>query len=251
MRDLVVRLQQTRTMKSAVSFMAEIGDRLGLPMVSVIEDCSRTTILEDEDGHKIAEPFDWPAGFAEHWVRENYTVYFPCAPARFGTLPYLLNYPIAARDEQLLPRQRRVLRELAGVGLVQSINVPVHLPCAQVAIVSWQGRKDGTESEQALEMSGELMAAAYFFMDLARRLREAHLPPPRLPQLSPRELECLAWAARGKSDQDIATICGLSPATVRCYIDTAGEKLDASTRTHAVALASELGLLHGARGLRH
>ena len=249
MRDLVTRLQHTDSMKCAVSLMAEIGVRMNHPTVAVIEDLSRTVLLNDEDGRRITEPFDWPSDFIEHWLRENYTVHFPGAHARLRTLPYVWNFPRAARDEKLSAKQRRVMRELADVGAMQAINVPVHLPRARVAIVSWLSHKEGVETERALDLSCELMAAAHFFMNLVLRSEKAHEPAEQLPTLSPRELESLAWAARGKSDQDIAAICTLSPATVRCYIDSAASKLGATTRTQAVAVASELGLLHGA--VRH
>ena len=231
--------------------LAEIGDTLNLPVVSVIEDLSRTALVEDEDGVRISEPFAWPPDFVEHWLRENYTLHYPVAQARLRHLPYVYSPPAAAKDEALLPRQRRVVRELAEVGIKHSIQVPVHLPRARVALVSWSTRAEENWAERALEVSCELMATAQFFMGLVlRREAAAQKQPSPLPVLSPRELECLAWVAQGKSDQDIATICRLSPATVRCYVDAASEKLDATTRTHAVALASELGLLHGALALK-
>jgi len=61
--------------------------------------------------------------------------------------------------------------------------------------------------------------------------------------LSARELECLAWAAQGKTYSDIAIVTGLSFGTVKTYLDTCRFKLNAVNLTHAVALAIIYGFL--------
>jgi DNA-binding CsgD family transcriptional regulator len=55
--------------------------------------------------------------------------------------------------------------------------------------------------------------------------------------LTPRELEVLTWAARGKSAWEIGVILGISKRTVDEHIQTATRKLGAATRTAAVAIA--------------
>jgi DNA-binding CsgD family transcriptional regulator len=54
------------------------------------------------------------------------------------------------------------------------------------------------------------------------------------PSLTPRELECLTWVARGKTDQDIARILSVAPRTVRFHIDNAKVKLSVASRVQAV-----------------
>ena len=61
--------------------------------------------------------------------------------------------------------------------------------------------------------------------------------------LSPRETECLHWAARGMSDKEIARRIGRSADTVSFHIKAAIRKLDAVNRTHAVALAVRAALI--------
>jgi DNA-binding NarL/FixJ family response regulator len=56
--------------------------------------------------------------------------------------------------------------------------------------------------------------------------------------LNERELECLTWAARGKTSPEIATILGLSKRTVNFHIENACRKLNVSTRTEAVFKAT-------------
>lgn len=64
------------------------------------------------------------------------------------------------------------------------------------------------------------------------------------PHLSPRELEIVALAVNGLSDPLIARRLGLSVHTVRDDWRRIKVRLDAWSRTHAVALAVEAGLAH-------
>jgi PAS domain S-box-containing protein len=69
-------------------------------------------------------------------------------------------------------------------------------------------------------------------------LRERQAP--RMP-LSPREREVLTALALGRTGAQVAQALELSPETVRTHIRNAMEKLGASTRTHAIALAIASG----------
>jgi LuxR family transcriptional regulator, activator of conjugal transfer of Ti plasmids len=61
--------------------------------------------------------------------------------------------------------------------------------------------------------------------------------------LTPREIECLRWALRGKSDTDIAKILGISHTTVHFHIERVKKKLGVKTRTQATAMIVTLGYL--------
>lgn len=62
-------------------------------------------------------------------------------------------------------------------------------------------------------------------------------------RLSPRELQCLQWAARGKTNDDVAAILGISERVVRAYFESARFKLNAINKNQAVAKALGLGLI--------
>jgi DNA-binding CsgD family transcriptional regulator len=67
------------------------------------------------------------------------------------------------------------------------------------------------------------------------------LPSPQV-HLSNREEQCLLWAARGKTYQEIATIHGLAFGTVKTHLDTARHKLQCMNLTHAAAVAFATGV---------
>ena len=61
--------------------------------------------------------------------------------------------------------------------------------------------------------------------------------------LSDREIECLTWAARGKTSTEIAQIVGISKRNVDFHIETACRKLDVATRVQAAVKAVTGGLI--------
>ena len=62
--------------------------------------------------------------------------------------------------------------------------------------------------------------------------------------LSPRELEVLALLAEGASNKLIARRLGISAHTAKYHVASLLEKLDAVSRTDAVAHAARIGVLH-------
>ncbi|MFC5584726.1 LuxR C-terminal-related transcriptional regulator [Nitratireductor kimnyeongensis] len=64
------------------------------------------------------------------------------------------------------------------------------------------------------------------------------------PRLTPREKECLQWAAFGKSEWEVSQILGISEHTAEKHLLNAKTKLGASNRVHAVAEAIRCGILN-------
>ena len=82
----------------------------------------------------------------------------------------------------------------------------------------------------------------------ARRDENAPGQPPNppgveAPQLSPRMLNCLAWASQGKSSTDIGQLLGISPRTVDDYFTECRRRLGVRTRVQAIVRAIALGLI--------
>jgi DNA-binding CsgD family transcriptional regulator len=61
--------------------------------------------------------------------------------------------------------------------------------------------------------------------------------------LSPRELEVLTWAAKGKTYWETAQILGIAYASVHSHINRLKLKLNAANLSHAVARGYELGII--------
>jgi DNA-binding NarL/FixJ family response regulator len=65
----------------------------------------------------------------------------------------------------------------------------------------------------------------------------------RLPGVTKREREVLRLLADGKRNEAVASALGISPLTVRSHVKKAMEKLEADTRTQAVANALRQSLI--------
>jgi DNA-binding CsgD family transcriptional regulator len=61
--------------------------------------------------------------------------------------------------------------------------------------------------------------------------------------LSPRELQALTWAAKGKTYWETAAILGIAYTSVHSHINSLKLKMSAINVAHAVALGYELGIL--------
>jgi DNA-binding CsgD family transcriptional regulator len=62
-------------------------------------------------------------------------------------------------------------------------------------------------------------------------------------RLSPRELETLTWAAKGKTYWETAQILGIKYSSIHSHINSLKLKMNAVNVAHAVALGYEIGVL--------
>lgn len=126
-----------------------------------------------------------------------------------------------------------------------AIVVPVHLPFGQIGAVSFN------PLDPAMTDLGELFArqgdafgtyARTFIASYVQVMGSAQALPPGT-RLSKREVECLRWAAIGKTDMEISMIMSRSRATVRFHIYNASVKLNAVNRSQTVFKAAQLGYI--------
>lgn len=64
-----------------------------------------------------------------------------------------------------------------------------------------------------------------------------------MPPLSEREREVLNWLGQGKSSWEISIILAIGERTVKFHVENIKNKLNATSRAHAVAIALDLGLI--------
>ena len=126
-----------------------------------------------------------------------------------------------------------------------AIVVPVHLPFAQISSSCFVPFTRATEDMSALYAKlGETLGLVTrrFITGYVGAMRTNHCIPKDF-ELSKREVECLRWAAIGKTDLEVGMIIGLSHATVRYHVHRAAEKLNSVNRTQTIFKAGQLGYL--------
>lgn len=121
--------------------------------------------------------------------------------------------------------------EASEFGLREGHVVPISVIDGNLAAVSFGGDRInvGPEGLAMLSFAASYAVGSYLHhAESRRRLQQ---------QLSPRESDCLAWAAEGKTDWEISVILGISRSTVLKHIAAAREKLGAVNKAHAIAMA--------------
>lgn len=83
--------------------------------------------------------------------------------------------------------------------------------------------------------AGKTVVSPGVASQLASRLREE--------ELTPRELEILTLVGRGLSNKLIARALDITEGTVKTHVKNLLEKLDATSRTEAIAVAARRGLI--------
>lgn len=127
----------------------------------------------------------------------------------------------------LTPADRRILELARKQGIGEGFTVPAHVPGEAHGSCSFAcaaGERFADENLPLLQLVGA------FAFEAARRMRRARFPAPRV-TLTDRQRECVMWAARGKSDWEIATVLGVSEATVGEHLRHAYERYGVGKRT--------------------
>lgn len=238
------KLKKANSIREGALLLEQIGATFNMPKVGCAHDISHPVGPEDDNGVMLSEIWGWPNSFAEEWAEQNLSLQTPfflrCCHEH---LPFIWNTD-AYLNGGSSRRERMVVRFLASVGYANAVIVPVHLPRGRVAAVSWWGELNISELNQVVEQCGpNLLAISHYFIDL---LGKQALPGADEMEMSPpsvREIECLTLAAQGLSDVEIAYEMSISTHTIRYYINTVTKRLGARNRTHAVALASQLGII--------
>ena len=130
---------------------------------------------------------------------------------------------------RLTPRDRQLLELASRQGIGSGFTIPAHVPGESHGSCSFATNADQPLHEAHLPLA-QLVGA--FAFEAARRVwRVRHVDMHSSPQLTDRQRECVLWAARGKSDWEIARILGLSHETVIQYLKRARERYGVSKRT--------------------
>lgn len=128
---------------------------------------------------------------------------------------------------------RMVVDMVHDFGITHGMMFPMHALQSISGGVSLGGSKAMDLSDtQVLELE-IVCQTAYFRLETML----GPFPYQKIAELTPRETECVQFAAAGKSNWEIATILGIEEDTVKKTLRNAGARLGAGNRAHIVATA--------------
>jgi LuxR family quorum-sensing system transcriptional regulator CciR len=231
---LVTSFLNTVDLSSLVKLFGDVSASLGFPRFAISR-VSRT--------HTGARPGmaveTLCACYPDHWVA-HYAQrdYGPVDPVH--RMAFVHATPYRWADMIGLNRiEQRVLGEAREAGLTNGVSIPIREPEGDVLLMNLASPSPEIKTEVHLRLASVI--GALFHQEL-NRLTRPRRPGPLL-QLSPRQQECLAWVARGKSSWAIAAIVGISPHTVDYHIAEAMKILGINSRTAAAVHAAAVGLI--------
>lgn len=133
--------------------------------------------------------------------------------------------------------QRRIWDEARDFGLNDGLFVPVSWTDGSYSAVVLGGMKPPVDDARHRTIAE--VVSVYYGHHGRRMTGRGH----DIVTLTPRQRECLAWVACGKSSADIAQIIGTTATTVDEHVATACRKLGVRTRTQAAIEAVLRGLI--------
>lgn len=181
-------------------------------------------------------PADWQRYYAEHNFFERD---FIVEASRHAIRPFLWN----EMDPAIFQSPGAVefveaARKLHG--WIDGMVIPIRGPGGFEGIVSLAATQR-VDLSPADRSGLEVMSRA-----LHERCRLAvglGAAPPADPPLTAREIECMKWAAAGKSDWQIGALLGVTGATAHFHIEQAKKKLGVRSRVQAVAILTLTGYI--------
>ncbi len=231
----------------AAVVMARIAQERGM-QIATCEDISSKEPMVDAEGTILnADIFNWLEDGSRWWEDHRLALHSPLPRAcRYESEPFWVNeygfhtrWPNSYLQEIDLTHFKK--RSLCKAAIV----IPVHLPFGQISANSFVSLDREKE-----DLSEEFAAFGSFFSQITRRFIAGYVQAirtkRRIPSdcvLSKREVECLRWAAIGKTDREIGMILNRSHATIRYHIHRSGEKLDSVNRAQTIFKAGQLGYL--------
>lgn len=132
---------------------------------------------------------------------------------------------------------REMLDEAARYGMTDGFVVPIYETGGYTGFVGMAGAT-GTIARAD---RGPVVAACVYLHNKLSLLRRRESD--RIFDLTTRELDCLRWAAVGKSDWEIGQILMISAKTVNYHIENAKRKFGVATRVQAIVAAMRSGKL--------
>lgn len=185
---------------------------------------------------------NFPSGWEQGW--QQFMAVDPYYLACFSG-DELVDWVDVQHGDQISPMQIKAFEFLGDYGLSRGITVPIHLPLGRFAVMSAIA-DESCKNWHVLRSDARepLFRVMHVFTKLVfQRGFESQIEVADRVTLTPREQECMRWAALGKTSAEIAIILDRSPETIRLHIKNSIAKLSATNRVQAVANAVDLGLI--------
>lgn len=236
-QDFIDRLAESVDEAAFRDAMADAATALGLPSFAYL---SMPQTRRDE----VRLISTYPRPWTDHYAESRYERLDPVI-RRTLSYPEPFKWSEHAGLGRLSKRQQQLFDEAAEFGIRCGLTIPIHDNRGAVAAVTFAADACRLPFRRRIETHTRVLQlmAMYFHAHARNRLTDERIVDGVA--LSPREFECLQWAAMGKSAWDIGCILGISRRTVVFHLENAKAKLGVRSTCQAVAhLAASRPIMH-------
>jgi DNA-binding CsgD family transcriptional regulator len=176
----------------------------------------------------------YPTKWTDHYLESRYERLDPVIlRAQHGKEPF--EWGLGVGRAELTKKQQQFFDEAAQFDIRCGFTIPVHDGRGPVAAITFAANERHPAFSRRIERHGEGLQwmAAYYHAHIRRTLSGDRVVAGV--RLSPREFDCLRWAALGKSAWDTAQILGITRRTAAFHLENAKQKLGVRTIPQAVA----------------
>jgi LuxR family quorum sensing-dependent transcriptional regulator len=248
-RDVTWRFISTAPVAASQSELDDVFARALEPFGVDRFDCSRVPASTETVGLSMEATLPYfmadrgLSGWKQYYFDQKYYAVDPCveACAQFNGA-YTWTAVKAITSNHL----GRMWSDAYSGGMREGLIVPIAPRRMTEAVVRMTTPEDHLDSEAIALIQSIAVVYASTTMSLAAGMGESAAPASESEAetfLTDREIECLHWAARGKTNAEIGAIIRISRHTVNSHVESAKRKLGVATRVQAVAIAHRLGLL--------
>ncbi|RAN39994.1 helix-turn-helix transcriptional regulator [Hyphomonas sp. GM-8P] len=226
--------------------LVSAGKRAGLPYMAAAADVSDPSPISDSDGRPYAETlFKWFDPDLDYWNDRTFAL-----RSGFIHASRICSEPMYFDGKSLNSwRPNRALEvfnnnaEYEFFGVTNAIVCPCYMPFGVIGAITWVTNEDISGIKSIfMEHAPSLHLKTLKFLSAYREI-VSHTRLTEVVDLTRREVQCLKWAALGKTDNEISKIVGVSVPTVRFHLTNAGRKLGVSGRAQAVRIATNMGYI--------
>lgn len=242
-------LEDLAFVESLARELSETASGLGLPYIAASADISSTAPMTGADGRPLASSvFRWVDPDLRYWSDPGFALRAPFVmAARYSAEPFYFDGERFATWRRAPALEAIEVAESARAhNVARAIILPAYLTGGVIGCVV-------LATDKAVDVRGIFEARAAALHAQALRMMAAYqdASTPHLGcapvRLTRREIQCLKWAAAGKTDAVIGEIVQISTPTVRFHLKNAAEKLQVSGRSQAIFRAAALGYIGPAR----
>ena len=240
-------LADTGTAVSALALdVVAAGQRAGLPYIAASADVGDPAPMCDGDGKPYAESlFRWFDPELHYWNDRTFALRSGfIQAARICAEPFYYD-----GDSLWTWRPNHALdvfnenADYEAFGVESAIVCPCYMPFGVLGAIVWATNERIPDIAEVFKTQAPALHVLTLKFLSAYRESASLGALPDIVDLTRREIQCLKWAALGKTDSEIGKIMGVSVPTVRFHLTNAGRKLNVTGRAQAVRVATNMGYI--------